>query len=331
MGRKSSPITFLTELMATINAAELASWTPIAIHLDDPTPSIDWADLRDLRFTEPFFDDTVARWTKATPTPRTVNTGLDALVVLDQASSLDPSGLIFHMSRCGSTLVTRLLQQLPRCVVVSEAATINSVVQADASIINEDTQARLLRLLIRALGRRRFGDECHYVVKLTSWNVGKLNLFRRAFPAAPLVWLQRDPAEVMASLLARPPEWRVDLPLWNVAAEEPIDFYARALSAFLRAASDAPPGTMSTIDYSELPDAAWTTIAPLFGLMPDADEIAVMATQAQYYSKDSGSHLYERQPAPAGISCLVRQLSAAGLDRLYRELRGRVASTPGPR
>lgn len=318
--------------MATINAAELAGWTPIAIHLDDPTPSIDWADLRDLRFTEPFFDDTVERWAEGTPTPRMVNTGLDALVVLDQAPSLDPSGLIFHMSRCGSTLVTRLLQQLPRCVVVSEAAIINSVLQTDDSIMDEETRTRLLRLLIRALGRRRFGDEHHHVVKLTSWNVGKLDLFRRAFPAAPLVWLQRDPAEVLASLLAHPPEWRADtLPVTTTTAE-PIDFYARALSTFLQAACDAPPGTMSTIDYSELPDAVWTTIAPLFGLIPDAEEIALMAAQAQYYSKDAGSRLYERRPAPApGISGLARQLSDAGLDPLYRELSGRAASKPGPR
>lgn len=317
--------------MATINAAELASWTPIAIHLDDPTPSIDWADLGDLRFAEPFFDDTIERWTEATPTPRTVNTGLDALVVLDQAPSLDPGGLIFHMSRCGSTLVTRLLQQLPHCVVVSEAASVNAVLQADAAIIDEETQARLLRLLIRALGRRRFGDERHYVVKLTSWNVSKLDLFRRAFPSAPLVWLQRDPAEVVASLLARPPEWHVGTPPENAATADPIDFYAHALSTFLQAACDAPPGTMSTIDYSELPDAVWTTIAPLFGLMPDADEIALMVAQAQYYSKDAGSRLYERRPAPAlGISGLV-QLRDAGLDPLYRELTGRVASKPGPR
>ena len=37
--------------------------------------------------------------------------------------------------------------------------------------------------LVRALGRKRFGDERHYVLKLSSWNVHALALFRRAFPA----------------------------------------------------------------------------------------------------------------------------------------------------
>ncbi|MEO8669386.1 MAG: sulfotransferase, partial [Bauldia sp.] len=307
--------------MATVNAAELARWTPISIHLDDPTPSIDWADLGDLRFMDPFFDDTVERWAKGTPTPRTVNTNLDALTVLDQAPSLDPSGMIFHMSRCGSTLATRLLQQVPGCVVVSEAASINSVLQADAAIIDDETRARLLRLLIRALGRRRFGDERHFVLKLTSWNVCQLDVFRRAFPATPLVWLQREPADVIASLLARPPEWRTDKPVGHAATLESAEFYVRAVARLLQAACGAFPGTMSTVDYSALPEAVWTTIAPLFGWAPSPDDIALMVAQARYYSKDVDRRLYERPPERATASSRsIAGLGAEALDPLYREL-----------
>ena len=197
--------------MATIPATELTNWTPVALHLDAPTPSIEWGDFGSLRFTEPFFDDTVARWAAADPPPRVVRTGLEALAVLDQAPSLDPNGFVFHLSRCGSTLLTRLLQQLPGCVVVSEPAMINQVLQADAAIIDEETRVRLLRLLIRAFGRVRLGDERHYVLKLSSWNVRKLDVFRNAFPKTPLLWLQRKPAEVITSLLAREPEWRKEL------------------------------------------------------------------------------------------------------------------------
>ncbi|MEI9982427.1 MAG: hypothetical protein WDN69_03955 [Aliidongia sp.] len=53
----------------------------------------------------------------------------------------------------------------------------------------------MLRLLIRALGRIRAGDEARYVVKLSSWNVRLLALFRQAFPDVPWIWVHRAPAE----------------------------------------------------------------------------------------------------------------------------------------
>lgn len=329
--------------MATIAAAELTHWTPVALHLDAQTPSIEWGDLGSLRFTDPFFDDTVARWAAAHPPPRVVRTGLDALVVLDQAPSLDPGGFIFHLSRCGSTLLTRSLQQLPGCVVVSEPAMINQVLRADAAIIDDETRVRLLRLLIRAFGRVRFGDERHYVLKLSSWNVRKLDLIRSAFPKTPLLWLQRKPAEVIASLLAREPEWRQELrapefasALFDMsayeAAAEPAVLYASALVALLKAAHAAPPAAMRTIDYADLPQAAWTTVAPYFGLAPDAGDIALMAAQARFYSKDADPTPFERrQDVAEAIPEAVWRLAAVELDALYGELSGRAVSKPNLR
>jgi hypothetical protein len=330
--------------MATIAATELTKWTPVALHLDAPTPSIEWADFGSLRFTEPFFDDTVARWAAAHPPPRVVRTDLDALAVLDQAPSLDPGGFIFHLSRCGSTLLTRSLQQLPGCVVVSEPAMINQVLQADAAVIDEETRLRLLRLLIRAFGRVRFGDERYYVLKLSSWNVRKLDVFRSAFPKTPLLWLQRKPAEVIASLLAREPEWRQELrmpefaaALFDMTADEaaaadPAVLYASALTSLLKAAHTAPPTALRTIDYADLPQAAWTTVAPYFGLAPDAGDIALMAAQARFYSKDADPTPFERRQDTAdAIPEDIRRLAAVELDSLYDELSGRAASKPNLR
>src|SRR6516165_7735545 len=193
--------------MITINIAELAQWVPVSLDLEAQTPSIEWGDFGDRRFTEPFFDDSVARWAAQNPPPRAVRTDLDALAMLDQAPSLDPNGMIFHLSRSGSTLLARQFRHIPGCVVVSEPEILNDLLLADAEMVDEETHVELVRLLVRALGRRRLGDEEYYVVKLSSWNVHKFRLFRRAFPSARAVWVQRTPAEVIASLLARPPVW----------------------------------------------------------------------------------------------------------------------------
>ena len=304
--------------MASIDAAELANWTPIALHLDADDPSVEWADLRPMRFTDAFFDDTVERWKKATPNGRIVTTGLDALVTLDQAPSLEPSGIIFHLSRCGSTLVARMLQRLDDCVVISEANALNGLVDADDDVMDDETRVRLLRLLVRALGRKRLGNERHLVVKPSSWNIRKLDLFRRAFPETPMVWLQREPAEVMASLMARYPEW-----LTNRAEGEAAPALAGMLAELLRAAS--ADTSLTTIDYTELPDAAWTTIAPLFGIAPTAEQIAAMKEQAGFYSKDDAPRRFEQ--AKAEIPDEARRLGA-GLEPLYRSIKTRAVPSP---
>src|SRR4029077_6493953 len=119
---------------------------------------------------------------------------------------LEPSGFIFHMSRCGSTLVSQMLAALPSNIVVSEASPIDTVVQAGRwrRDLSEDRQARWLPPIIGALGQKRTGSEQHYFIKLDCWHTLALPLFRRAFPAVPWVFLYRDPVEVLASQVSQP-------------------------------------------------------------------------------------------------------------------------------
>ncbi|MGC2795548.1 MAG: hypothetical protein WA290_03280, partial [Mycobacterium sp.] len=182
--------------------AELAHWTPIRFDLSGAAPVVDWADLSEERFVAPFFDQTVARWASAPRARPLVRTGLEALVALDNEPSLEPAGMIFHLSRCGSTLVSRLLGTLPGAVVLAEPSPLNALLGLNPGRVEEATLVRLVRLLVRALGRCRHGDERHLVLKCTSWNIRRREILAAAFPETPWVWVQRDPAHVLASLLA---------------------------------------------------------------------------------------------------------------------------------
>ena len=82
-----------------------------------------------------------------------VRTGLEALRALDSEPSLDPAGMIFHLSRCGSTLVSRLLGTLPGVVVVSEPAPLNALLGLAPDEIEDATLIKLVRLVVGALGR----------------------------------------------------------------------------------------------------------------------------------------------------------------------------------
>src|SRR6202051_1333175 len=187
--------------------ADLARWTPVRLDFSGSAPAVDWADLSAERFAEPFFDQTVARWASGPRARPVVRTGLEALVALDSEPSREPAGMIFPLSRCGSTLVSRLLGTLPGVVVVAEPAPLNAVLGLDPDRIDDATLAQLVRLVVRALGRYRHGDERRFVLKCTSWNVRRQAVLAAAFPETPWIWVQRDPARVLASLFANPPGW----------------------------------------------------------------------------------------------------------------------------
>src|SRR6185369_13998011 len=193
----------------TAPPAEMERWTPIALNFDEGAPAVFWGDFGGIRFTEPFFDRTVDRWAASEGAQsRFVKTGIDVLRELDSAPSLDPAGFIFHTSRCGSTLAARLLKEVPGTVVVSEPEIVNQLLLANPHAVSDELCVEMLRLIVRALGRRRLGDERHYVFKVSSWGVRKFTLFQRAFPATPKLWIKRQPAEVLASLLAKAPGWQ---------------------------------------------------------------------------------------------------------------------------
>jgi hypothetical protein len=311
--------------------AALARFTPVALTLG-AEPSIDWGDLDGVRFSEPFFDQTVERWAGG-PAPRLVRTGLEALDAHEAVPSLDPTALIFHLSRCGSTLMSRLLAVQAETLVISEPNLLNVLLMAGPAEFDAERQANLLRLLVRALGRHRFGDERHYVLKLSSWNITRLVLFRRAFPQAQLIWLQRRPVEIMGSILADPPGWTqlrhvpsqaealFGIPAASNAGLDTEQFCARALAAMLVGARRADEAGALLVDYRELPDAVWQRVAPFAGLALDEIETQRMREEARFYSKDAARRPFTGDPAAErSISDRVRTLVAHLVDPLYYAL-----------
>ena len=292
--------------------AELARWTPIRFDFSGPSPVVDWADLSAERFVEPFFDQTVARWASGPRARPLVRTGLDALVALDCEPSLEPSGMIFHLSRCGSTLVARLLGSLAGVVVLSEPAPLNALLGLDADFVDETTLVAVVRLAVRALGRCRHGDERRLVLKCSSWNIRRRAILAAAFPDTPWIWVQRDPVRVLASLLAEPPGWlgvqSAPVRAARLFGLDPVaiptmaraEFAARALGAMLEGAS-SDPARRVCIDHADLPAAVWDRVAPHLGLEVDPAAIDRMADESRFYAKDPATRVFtgdapERRP-----------------------------------
>jgi hypothetical protein len=312
--------------------ADLARWTPVRFDLAAATPTVDWADLSAERFVEPFFDQTVGRWSTGPRAQPLVRTDLGALLALDSEPSLDPAGLIYHFSRCGSTLVSRLLSTLPGVVVIAEPSPLNALLGLDPGRVDGAVLVQVVRLLVRALGRRRHGDERHLVLKCTSWNVRRQEILTAAFPDTPSVWVQRDPAQVVASLLATPPGWlghqvppvqtalRFGIDPATVPGMPREEFAARALGAMLASAADGPPGRIC-VDHAELPGAVWQRVAPHFGIEIDSTAIERMTEESKFYSKGIEPQPFPLEQRGAGrvtdeIANAVERFAAPGYRKM---------------
>jgi len=310
--------------------AHLARWTPVRLDFSGPVPAVYWADLSSVRFAEPFFDQTVTHWVAGHDARPLVRTGLEALVALDGEPSLEPAGMIFHVSRCGSTLVSRLLGTLPGVVVLAEAAPLNSLLGLDR--LDDATLVKIVRLLVRALGRHRHGDERRLVLKCTSWNIRRRAVLAAAFPETPWIWVQRDPVRVLASLLAQPPGWlglqgaprwaarRFGLDEAEIRGMSRTEFAARVLGAMLEAAGTDPAGRLC-VDYANLPDAVWQRVAPHFGLDTDAAAIARMIDESRFDAKDPTGRVFtgdaaERRPINDEMQEAARRFAEPGYSAL---------------
>ena len=269
---------------------ELSGWVPIRLYREAAETMVDWCYLGEKRFTEPFFDDTIngclrhpfnALFRHQTPIRRLEEWGREQ-------PGIPPTGFIFHLSRCGSTLIAQMLAALPGHVVIAEAHPIDQALRAhpDDPGVTDDQRIARLRGLISALGQPRAGGETGYFVKFDSWSILELPLIRRAFPSVPWLFVYRDPVEVMASHRQRPgvhlvpgllPPQVFGLDRESVLAMPADEYSARVLAAICGAAlAGYGLGGGMLINYTQLPQAVLDTIAGFFGLRCSPEEEEAM-------------------------------------------------------
>jgi hypothetical protein len=316
-----------------------AGWLPVAASWRGDTMWMDWSFFGDQPLREPFFDDSVQR-ALLTPFNRLFRyqTPIERLPVWLQANRhLQPDGFIFHMSRCGSTLVSQMLGALPGAIAISEAGPIDTVVSARRinPDLGEDDQVRWLQWMISAFGQARRGDERLFVVKLDCWHTRDLALFRRAFPTVPWIFLYRDPIEVLVSHRRQPgmqmlPQLvsadRFGLDP-DLSWQAPAEYQARVLAAICEpmcepvARHETPDGGGLLINYRQLPQAMSSLIMPHFGIATDAQEQTVLTEAGSRNAKMPGAAFANDSAGKQqDATATVRDLADRWLGELYRQL-----------
>ncbi len=258
----------------------------------------------DLRLTAPFFRQSELTARRQNRPTRHTSAGV-LREFSGRAPDLPLRGLVFHLSRCGSTLVSQMLAAPPAHVVLSEAEPFDAVLRAGhwPEPVSATQRAGWLRGLVHAWGTRRHPDERRLFLKLECQHAFHFDLIRAAFPGVPCVFLYRDPVEILVSqgetfgggIFSNPADGeRIGATAAELSAMRPEEYCARLLGRVAEALADAAERApdICVVAYPELPGAVESLIAPFLGLSLDEAEREQMRAVTRFHAKAPGQLLF---------------------------------------
>ncbi len=296
-----------------------AGWIPIRLTRRESQPRAKWIYAPEVRFTEPYFEDNVRICLRDPFTAL-----FQREMPLSAGEGIRPDGLIFHMSRCGSTLVSRSLAAAESTWVIAEAPPLDDVLQANAP-----DRAQWLEWMVAALGPARESHKS-YVIKLDSWHIRNLPLFRAVFPEVPWVFVYRHPLEVLVSLMSSPGlqaiPGLVEPAIFGLRDEDRVltrqQWCIKVIESFMTAAlpfREDPKGLF--VNYSELPGAVCGSIARHFGLVLTDDDKARVEAATRFNAKNPTTGFESDVEAKTTLArSLEPDLALTALESLYDKL-----------
>lgn len=241
-----------------------AGWIPVQIEKHHGI--IRWMKPGARRLFEPFFQETVHRFRfERVPEFETELTALEGVV------PLTPAGIIFHVSRCGSTLVLNALKAAERVVGVGEAGPFQVLMQAGRWATGH---RELLGPLTRVFACYQGGPTRNVIIKCAVEEIAALPALRKIWPEVPCVVLIRNPIEVIVSNAQRPPRWTsAELRKWfgdpppDLDFQSSADYIAWVTGQFCSAALAVVDSRCWVVDYASLSLDVVRRIARYFNLV----------------------------------------------------------------
>ena len=307
--------------------ATQGDWLPARAALHPTGLYFALRDIRTAELQDPFMQETITR-----VAARESVVQIARKDVGKGAAGTSPAGIVFHVSRCGSTLVSQLLKQHVGVVVYAEPLPVNEILLPPHKWPRTELVAAL-RSLGAAFARHARKP---YVLKLTSWNTLFCDIVAEAFPDSPWILCLRDPVEVGVSLLQQPAGW-----IWNDGeaaapfckhvdpegtAQSREEYVARLYAAFCGAAGRLGAGRGRLVDYASLPAAVWETVAPHFSQAVDTPLRARMRAAAAMNAKAPFARPTAFEDDTATKHAAASEMLREAVDRLARPALDRLLS-----
>lgn len=338
LGMAASRVANAVGLGRPVPLDDLQGWAPFFQRGEE----LVWVNMRGQQLTSSMVEGDFQR---ATRRPGSVR--VSRIDLLERAAAVGnaPHGLVFHIARCGSTLLRNMLAATDNSLALSEPLILHDVVHT----AGDETRRRRLTGAMRTLCHPYRGNETRYYVKLSSaCSIGMAD-FSQCFPATPIIYLYRDPVEVMVAALneggcswlsaRRNPDYAARLtgvPAQTIRSVSRTEYAAQAIGNYYRqvAAFDRP---VLPINYSRLlEDDSLRAICRLFAIPDEETALERMKQATRKDAKRKGDYVPDadrrRREASAEIASAAdrwcgdayRQLDELSL-RGVRDLLGREA------
>lgn len=183
---------------------KLNNWYPIKLYSENNELKCRWEYFKGIEFTDPFFNETILKANCLKANSYYYRSVSDLNILTEWATIVDyvePTSFIFHISRCGSTLLSQTLGLHNEHIILSEVPFVDDLLKMltiDEWLINVKYQA-ILKAAIKLYGRRNNTNKKRLFIKTDSWHLHYLPLFRLLYPSTLFLLLFRKPDEVLYS------------------------------------------------------------------------------------------------------------------------------------
>jgi hypothetical protein len=291
----------------------LNNWVPCKLIKADGQLKCRWLNTYRERFTEPFFEETILKCKGLNSLHAGINSVSDITMMEEWApglNAIEPTAFIFHISRCGSTLVSQLLAKDDQHIVLSEVPFFDDILRLPYQDQDFD-EAATSELLISALkyyGQKKSKKEKHLIIKSDSWHMFFYKQLRALYPSVPFILMYRSPYEVFRSLRKVPAlqavRGLIEPEIFGFKPDEFVDDHHLYLPAVLESYFKQYLEIIKTdtksllLNYNEGPMAMIKKIASFANMKLTEQDLLEMEERSHYHSKKPGEPFTEETSAP---------------------------------
>lgn len=281
-----------------------------------------------LRLEEPFFEETVRRLRFGQRAPE-FDTSVRILEnELVHLSPVTPSGIVVHMTRCGSTVLMNALKINTTTMCLNEAEVIDGLLRGAASSGRWARTCSNLAPNLITVFAHCLGDPARKVViKCGIGGLLQLAMIRKLWPSTPCVILIRNPVDVLVSNIHNPALWMTYFPV-SPAGIPPaaamdgglVELCAWTIGRLSAGAIGLNDDLCRILDYKDLTAANIVRIASFFGVTLDEGDTHLKRVLGLDAKRLNVAFDAREESKNRAITDEIREAASRWIDAPYHEL-----------
>ena len=291
----------------------LDRWLPVEMIKEEGEAKFRWIYTGEINYNMPFFDEVLnkARGLEENMERSALSTPADLLPgMAEQLDSLGPDAIIFHISRCGSTLISQALGMLDGAISIAEAPLFDEILRLSVygTAVEQSNIELWLQAAIKFYGVKRTGNESRFFLKTDSWHLLFHKHYRAIFQDVPFVIMYRHPGEVLESnnrrkgiqgIISQVPPEIYGFKNLDTSYAHPDNYMALVLEKFYNCILDiagSDPHVL-LVNYNEGFNSMIGRITDFIGLKLSDDESERIESRGKYHAKNPNEKFTELNEA----------------------------------